>query len=166
MEKLRRGWPFGLEAELEIVDDLIDGCGIFDEGNDLHLASTRRTDQWIHLVDLADHLGPAFGGHIVWLIFNDRGIRRISLCLIKRQMEARKTGNPEDFRSMIRKNEEGFLHVMKENLNPGQNNAAINILRPDGMLGGTLTGSLDGSVNRLVRVKVAKNKIEKALPIL
>ncbi len=81
-------------------------------------------------------------------------------------MEARKTGNPEDFRSMIRKNEEGFLHVMKENLNPGQNNAAINILRPDGMLGGTLTGSLDGSVNRLVRVKVAKNKIEKALPIL
>ena len=27
----------------------------------------------IHLVDLADHLGPAFGGHIVWLIFNDGG---------------------------------------------------------------------------------------------
>ena len=40
LDVLRRGWPFSLEAELEMADDLIDGCGIFDEGNDLHLAAT------------------------------------------------------------------------------------------------------------------------------
>jgi len=89
-----------------------------------------------------------------------------SEAVLKRQAEARETGNRQDFRSVSRKNEEGFLRVMKVNLNPDQIKIAINILRPDGMLGGSFTGSLDGSVNSLIRGKVAKNKIEKALPIL
>ena len=48
------GWwrPFGLEAELEMADDPVDGCGIFDEGNDLHLTSTRRAEEEIYLIDL------------------------------------------------------------------------------------------------------------------
>ncbi len=31
--------------------------------------ATPGTKKRVHLVDLADHLGLAFGGHIVWLIF-------------------------------------------------------------------------------------------------
>ena len=95
---------------------------------------------------------------------NDYVVEREAV--VKRQAEARKTGNRQDFMLVIRKNEEGFLRVMKVNLNPDQIKIAINILRPDGMLGGSMTGSLDGSVNSLIRGKVAKNKIEKALPIL
>jgi hypothetical protein len=53
----------GLEAELEMADDLIYGFRIFDKRDDSHLASTGRTMQRIHFVDLADHPGPAFGGH-------------------------------------------------------------------------------------------------------
>jgi hypothetical protein len=34
--------PFGLEAEFEMTDDLIDGLRIFDEGNDLHLTFSGR----------------------------------------------------------------------------------------------------------------------------
>ena len=59
LENTRRRWPCSLETELEMTDDS-------------HLASTYRTDQWIHLVDLADHLGPAFGGQKGRVIFNDR----------------------------------------------------------------------------------------------
>ncbi|MDH5466783.1 MAG: hypothetical protein OEY25_05135 [Candidatus Aminicenantes bacterium] len=38
------GWwrTLCLEGNLEMADDLIDCLGIFDEGNDLHLTSTRR----------------------------------------------------------------------------------------------------------------------------
>ena len=40
-----RGWwrTLCLEGNFEMADDLIDCLGIFDEGNDLHLTSTRRT---------------------------------------------------------------------------------------------------------------------------
>jgi len=51
---------FGLEVELEVADDLIDGLGIFDERDDLHLTSARRAQQGVELVDLADHLAPLF----------------------------------------------------------------------------------------------------------
>ncbi len=76
-----RGWrrTLGQEAELEMADYLIDGHGVFDEGNDLHPTSTARTKQRIYLVDFTDHLGPPLGGHIVWLIFNDGGMIRRSL---------------------------------------------------------------------------------------
>jgi hypothetical protein len=83
-----------------------------------------------------------------------------------RHMEARDNADSADIRSMVRKNEKGFLRVMQNNLNPDQIDIAISILRPDGMLGGTWTGSLDGSVNTLVRGKVPKKKIEEAMPIL
>jgi hypothetical protein len=38
------GWgrTFGLEAELEMTDDAIDGLGVVDEGDNLHLTSARR----------------------------------------------------------------------------------------------------------------------------
>ena len=86
--------------------------------------------------------------------------------LAERAAEARKAGDRQDLRSEMRMNTEGFLRVMNDNLNRDQVKIATKILRPDGVLGGSLTGSLDGSVNRLVRGKVAKNKIEKAMPIL
>jgi hypothetical protein len=41
---LRRGRPLGLEAELEMADEFIDGLRVFDEGDDTHLASARRTE--------------------------------------------------------------------------------------------------------------------------
>lgn len=84
----------------------------------------------------------------------------------RRREEAHKTGERRDLRSEMRTNAEGFLRVMNDNLNRDQVKIATKILRPDGVLGGSLTGSLDGSVNRLVQGKVAKHKIEKAMPIL
>jgi hypothetical protein len=84
----------------------------------------------------------------------------------RRRAEARKTGDRQDVRSEMRINAEGFLRVMNDNLDPDQVKIAEKILRPDGILGGSLTGSLDGSVNKLVQGKVAKHKIEKAMPIL
>jgi len=86
--------------------------------------------------------------------------------VVKRLMKARNSANGPDIGSMVRKNEKGFLRVMQNNLNPDQIDIAISILRPDGMLGGTVTGALDGSVNSLVRGKVPKEKIEEAMPIL
>jgi hypothetical protein len=44
---IRWGRPFGLEAELEMAGDLIDGFRIFDKRDDSHLASTGRTKQTI-----------------------------------------------------------------------------------------------------------------------
>jgi len=73
---IRWGRPFGLEAELEMADDLIYGFRIFDKRDDSHLASTGRTKQRIHFVDLADHLGPAFGGPKRLLLLDDHRVRR------------------------------------------------------------------------------------------
>jgi len=73
---IRWGRPFGLEAELEMADDLIYGFRIFDKRDDSHLASTGRTKQRIHFVDLADHLGPAFGEPKRLLLLDDRRVRR------------------------------------------------------------------------------------------
>ena len=61
-----------MKAKLEVGDDPIDDLMIFYENNDSHLPSTLRTEEGIHLVDLADHLSPAFRGHIAWFFFNDR----------------------------------------------------------------------------------------------
>jgi hypothetical protein len=55
---LRKGRPLGLEAELEMTDDPIDGLGIFDKGDDSHPSSTGRTKQRFRFVYLADHPGP------------------------------------------------------------------------------------------------------------
>jgi len=57
-----------------VGDDFVDDLRLFGKRYDSHLATTGRTAKRIHFVDLADHLDPAFGGHIVWLIFNDRGM--------------------------------------------------------------------------------------------
>ena len=59
-----------------MADDLIDGFRIFDKRDDSHLASTGRTKQRIHFVDLAGHLGPAFGGPKRLLLLDDRRVRR------------------------------------------------------------------------------------------
>jgi len=69
---MRRRRPFGLKGKLEMADDPVDNLMIFNERDNLHPAATGRTDQWIHLVDLADHLGPACGWCISRLVFNDR----------------------------------------------------------------------------------------------
>jgi len=39
LEDLRRGRPFGHEAELKMFDDFIDGIMVFNKGYDAHLAS-------------------------------------------------------------------------------------------------------------------------------
>jgi hypothetical protein len=56
----RQRWPFGHEGELEVSDNLIDNFMIFNERDDLHLASTGRAKQRINFIHLANHLSPAF----------------------------------------------------------------------------------------------------------
>ncbi len=50
------------KCQLEMIDDPVDHGIVCQEGNDLHLSAALRADQRIHLVDFADHLGPACGG--------------------------------------------------------------------------------------------------------
>ena len=84
---------------------------------------------------------------------------------VKRQLEFRLSGNQQDLTSIYQKNEEGLLKVMKDTLSPDQSKKALIILRPDGRPG-EIFGFLDDSVNRLIRGRVAKRKIKRALPIL
>ena len=50
MGYMARRRTFGLEIELEVADDLIDGLGIFDERDELYLTSARRAQQGGDLV--------------------------------------------------------------------------------------------------------------------
>jgi len=78
---MRRRRAFGLECQLEMTDDPVNRLRIIYKKDNSHPAATGRTDQWIHLVDLADHLGPALGRHIARIIFNNGAMRRISRSL-------------------------------------------------------------------------------------
>ena len=60
LDMMGRRWAFGLESQFEMAEDPVDGLRFFDRRDDSHLVSTRRTYQWIHLVDITDHLGPSF----------------------------------------------------------------------------------------------------------
>lgn len=71
LENLRRERPLSLKVELEMVDDLIDNLRFFEEGDNSHLVTTGKTTKRIHLADLTDYLGSAFGGHIVWLTLSE-----------------------------------------------------------------------------------------------
>ena len=51
-----------MKAKLEVGDDPIDDLLIFYESDDSHLPSTLRTEEGIHLVDLADHSVQPFDG--------------------------------------------------------------------------------------------------------
>jgi len=61
---MMRRRPFGFEGQFEMTDDPVDGLRLLDKRDDSHPAATRRTDQWIHLINLADHPGPAFGERV------------------------------------------------------------------------------------------------------
>jgi len=63
---LRRGRRLGLEAELKMADDLIDGLRVFDEGDDTHLSSAGRTNKRVNLIDFSDHLSPASGRDMIF----------------------------------------------------------------------------------------------------
>jgi len=69
---VRRRWPVSFKGQLEVGGDPVDDLRFFDKRDDSHLATTGGAQQRVNFIDLANHLGPAFGGHIVWLIFNDR----------------------------------------------------------------------------------------------
>ena len=62
-----------------MTNDPVDYLRLIDKRYDPHLTTIGGAQQRVH--DLTDHLGPAFGGHIEWLIFNYRGMRRIDSCL-------------------------------------------------------------------------------------
>jgi len=60
-----------------MADDPVDCLGFFDKREDSHPAPTGRIEEGIHLLDLADHLCPAFGRHINWVVFYDVGMKKI-----------------------------------------------------------------------------------------
>jgi len=45
----------------DVFQDFLDGCGLGDEGKDLHLGPTAPTGQWVDFIDAVDELGPALG---------------------------------------------------------------------------------------------------------
>ncbi len=57
-DTLRRGWPFGHEAKLEVGDNPIDDFMVFYERDDLHMTSPGRAEQRVHFVNLTGHPDP------------------------------------------------------------------------------------------------------------
>jgi len=49
-----------MEAEFEVVDDLVYDHMIFDKSDEFHFCTALWTDEGIDFIDLADHLRPAF----------------------------------------------------------------------------------------------------------
>jgi len=75
---MRRRRAFGLESEFEVVDDVVYDFMIFDKSNDFHFCTAVGTEEGVYLIDLADHLGPAFGGHMAVLFLNDQRVEGIA----------------------------------------------------------------------------------------
>jgi len=61
-----------MEAEFEVVDDLVYGHMIFDKSDEFHFCTALWTDEGIDFIDAADHLGPASGGDMMVFFLNDR----------------------------------------------------------------------------------------------
>ena len=57
----RRGPVLLRRAQSEVVEDSVDGVLIAHEGEDAHALAATETDERIHLVDLRDQPGPAWG---------------------------------------------------------------------------------------------------------
>ena len=70
-----------MEAEFEVVDDLVYDHMIFDKSNDFHFCTAVGTEEGVYLIDFADHPGPAFGGHMAVLFLNDQRVGGIDTCL-------------------------------------------------------------------------------------
>jgi len=56
------------KVKLEVIDDFVYYGVVFDEGDDSHPATTIKAKERVHFIDLADHLCPAFGGHMAVLL--------------------------------------------------------------------------------------------------
>jgi len=52
LDILRRGWPFSLKSELEVVDDAVDHNIVGDEGSDTHLALAFGTGDFYRVISL------------------------------------------------------------------------------------------------------------------
>jgi len=59
---VRRRWSLRHKCQLEVIDDTVDHGIVGEEGDDAHLAAALRAEHRVNLIDLPDHLGPAFGG--------------------------------------------------------------------------------------------------------
>jgi hypothetical protein len=66
----RRG-PLGDKGQFEVVDDAVDHAVSGEKGDNLHPGTALRADHGINFIDLADHLGPAFGGDGAGLVVYD-----------------------------------------------------------------------------------------------
>ena len=63
-----------MESEFEVVDDIVYDFMIFDKSNDFHFCTAVGTEDGVYLIDFADHLSPAFGGHMAVLFLNDQRV--------------------------------------------------------------------------------------------
>ena len=78
------GWrgPFRDERQLQVVDDFVHHGIVGEEGDDAHLAAAFGAGQRIDLIDLADHLGPAFGGETPEFVFGNPERKSGEVCLL------------------------------------------------------------------------------------
>ena len=82
ISELGRRRPLRHKGQVEVADDPVHYGIVGDEGDDPHPAAALRTDQRIHLVDLADHLGPALGRDRPELLLNNPERKRPKACLL------------------------------------------------------------------------------------
>jgi len=71
ISELRRRGSLGDKRQLEVADDAVHHGIVCQESNDLHLSAASGADQGVHLIDLADHFGPAFRGGGSELLFDN-----------------------------------------------------------------------------------------------
>jgi len=67
---MRRRGPLRDKGQLEVVNDPVHHGIVGEESDDLHDAAALRADHRVNLIDLPDHLGPAFGGDGPELLFH------------------------------------------------------------------------------------------------
>jgi hypothetical protein len=76
LNNTRRRRPYGLECQLEMTDDSVDGFRFFNKRDEAHLASAGWSQKGINFINLGDHLCPAFDRHVSLVVFNNGGMRR------------------------------------------------------------------------------------------
>ncbi len=63
-----------MESEFKVVYDIVYDFMIFDKSSDFHFCTAVGTEEGVEFIDFADHLSPAFGGHMAVLFLNDQRV--------------------------------------------------------------------------------------------
>jgi len=83
MGDMRRRGFVGDKRQFDVVNDLVHHGIVGEERDDLHLSAALRTEEWVNLIDLANHLSPASAGN-PWALEFTISHLYITICISNR----------------------------------------------------------------------------------